>query len=968
MTLRFKLPPHFKPRFLEELNTPLHPLFHWRERKPAKEETSFAKGIRIGVSFPDPHKVLTTALDDFLDFLASLKIPQTEASELRFRLLPQLKREEHRITVCHGMIEISASDTEGVRRALVWIEDEMLRREGPFLPLGVHQRYPVIRTRLSRCFFGPINRPPSNRDELLDDINYYPDSYLNRLAHEGVNGLWLTIRFRDTVPSTLLPDYGRDAEKRLEKLRWVVARCACYGIKVYCFCIEPAALPTDSPIFKKHPELKGHVQDGMAAFCTSSALGKEYLEEAGRVLFEKVPDLGGMIVIPVGERFSHCYSLFLPESGRSNRPCNCCRCSRRSPHEVLHDALAALRRGIDKAAPEAELIAWPYGQLVLWGPKATINAAKHVPERVILQHNFETGGVNFQLGKERPLWDYWLSWAGPSSLFSEIAKTSAKHRISAKLQVGCSHEIATVPFVPVPGLLYQKYDAMHRLGVSAAMQSWYFGNYPSLMTKAAGELSFAPFPEKESDFLLHLARRDWGAEASDVVTAWTLFRKAYENYPASHLFGYYGPMQDGVTWPLHLIPRNAPLAPTWMAGYKPSGDYLADCIGSFFTLEEVVTLSRRMVRLWKKGQGFLEKAFLAHEENRARLLEVSVARAIGLQFESGLAILRFYQVREELMDTSGREALRILDAMEAGVRTEIARRLEMIEYCRIDPRLGYHSEAEGFKVTPALIRRGIASLERLLAGEFPLVRDAIMGNRILFGDYTGKAPKRRPYAMPMLSYSEARGGVLNGEVWKKVPALPLRNLLVQAGSNPSKNSYGSEWARGSREEVPINVRFKLLADAEAIHLQVEIIPSNLSAFSLLQHPEGLEKSIATVTIDIEPGRLRPRIQFNLDSEGCKRSLLDDSLLAATPPPFEAYWSHSDSGVEGAVLSIPWQSLGMKSLRFPFRLNVKVLFFNAETGRRYELSWMRRSPLKARLVWGDANPATDYRWCVAGPVV
>ena len=56
---------------------------------------------------------------------------------------------------------------------------------------------PWIENRITRCFFGPIKRPPYNRDELMDDVDYYPDAYLDRLAREGVNGLWLTIEFKD---------------------------------------------------------------------------------------------------------------------------------------------------------------------------------------------------------------------------------------------------------------------------------------------------------------------------------------------------------------------------------------------------------------------------------------------------------------------------------------------------------------------------------------------------------------------------------------------------------------------------------------------------------------------------------------------------------------------------------------------------------------------------------------------------
>ena len=45
---------------------------------------------------------------------------------------------------------------------------------------------PWLENRISRCFFSPIKRPPFNRDELKDDIDYYPTNYLERLRREGV--------------------------------------------------------------------------------------------------------------------------------------------------------------------------------------------------------------------------------------------------------------------------------------------------------------------------------------------------------------------------------------------------------------------------------------------------------------------------------------------------------------------------------------------------------------------------------------------------------------------------------------------------------------------------------------------------------------------------------------------------------------------------------------------------------------
>ena len=85
--------------------------------------------------------------------------------------------------------------------------------------------------------------------------------------------------------------------------------------------------------------------------------------------------------------------------------------------------------------------------------------------------NQEMRALKEQLGKVRQGGDYWLSWEGPSNNFREMARRvrEKEPRLSAKIQVGCSHEVATVPFVPAPGLLYRKFKAMKEAGVTDAM-------------------------------------------------------------------------------------------------------------------------------------------------------------------------------------------------------------------------------------------------------------------------------------------------------------------------------------------------------------------------------------------------------------------------------------------------------------------------------------------------------------------
>lgn len=623
---------------------------------------------------------------------------------------------------------------------------------------------------------------------------------------------------------------------------------------------------------------------------------------------------------------------------------------------MLYDTLAALQRGMKAANPAAELIAWPYGQLMMWGEKMTVESARHIPKGVILQHNFETGGTNRQLGKDRPLCDYWLSVVGPSPVFRGAARAACAGgiRMSAKLQVGCSHEDATVPFVPVPGLLYDKYRILHELGVSAVMQSWYFGNYPSLMTRAAGLLSFSPLPKCESDFLSELAAREWPGQEASVVKAWTSFRHAYENYPSTHLFGYYGPVQDGVVWPLHLIPRNRPLAPTWKLGYPRSGDYVADCLSSEFTLNEVVTLCTRMARQWRLGLRDLDKAFSASEKTTNQCTEWNVAQAIGLQFECAAAILTFYQMREVLAETTGKKALHMLDAMREVVKCEIIRRQAMIDLCRQEPTLGFHSEAEGFKVTPALIRKGLRSLTRLLDGEFVVVRQAVLRNETLFGHYTGRTAKHL-----LLFRKDLSKGSAKESLSPRAGAIPWNSLghfLTQNSQISGKPVRGTDWCRSKLVNSPARVQFQAGFRSSGLHLVVvAAISGSLSSACLYQAPW-----FPLILIDIEPRRLHPRIQFSSDILGNATTLIDDGYMMTALLPFAVEWNLQAAGWT-AEIAIPFESARLRRTDRLFRFNLRVLTFNKETDERHELSWSRRSPLKPRQAWDDANPAQDYTW-------
>ncbi|MBR2374200.1 MAG: hypothetical protein IKA87_08235 [Lentisphaeria bacterium] len=633
-----------------------------------------------------------------------------------FRSEPSWEHEEFEVNTSENGAEIVASDSDGMRRAVYFLEDRIREMAAKLFTYGSWHRKAEVKIRISRCFFGPTVRPPFFIDELTNDIDYYPEEYLNKLAHEGINGLWLTMYFFD-MPSTVFKDHGKDAPKRFAKLQRTVDKCAKYGIKIYVFFSEPKffadnfkphAYPLDSA--KDHPELRKENN----RFCTSTEAGKRFIRESVEALFSNVHGLGGCINIMYGEDNGTC-----PGVSPSAIKYQCPECTRRGAPAVYREQAEIFYQAMKKYSPESEFIGWFYAPGSRDGSKSSQFLAgieEAWPEECFFMLNFESGGMAEQLGKVRTVFDYSLAYVGPCQQYVDMTER-CKGRKAAKLQVGCSHEDASVPFIPVPSNLYEKYKFLQGHQVTAAMQCWYFGNYPGLMNKAAGELSFSPFPESEQEFLQFLAAPDWRENSAVVAEAWSHFSTAYRLFPMNICFEWYGLLHHSIAWPWHLFPADAPLAPSWLIHQFPeiSGDRIGEALGFHHNLADGIELCRQMDEEWSKGSTLLEKLLSGYQENPDRLEDIGVALAVGLQIKSALNTLRFYEARERMFRTGISE----LEEMKKLVRDEIVYTQRMKELCLKDPRLGYHSEAEAFLFHPERLTKRAELLQVLLDEDFP---------------------------------------------------------------------------------------------------------------------------------------------------------------------------------------------------------------------------------------------------------
>ena len=629
--------------------------------------------------FDDPENLLSSAVDSLRRFMK-------EAIPFHFPVTLRLARrkwipETYELETMPASAQITGAGLEGVRRGIYALIRMWESSPSPQLPERKIRRSPWLKNRISRCYFSPINRPPANRDELLDDEDYYPEPYLDRLAASGINVLWISAELRQLCGTRFTGPPAPDALRRIAKLRRIVERCRRYGIRIFLQMNEPVAFPLDDPLYRDHPLFKGVERFGRACFCPSSPEAEAYLEESFRNLFASVEHLGGILNITLGEGLTTCASA---------DPAECPRCSRLPWKEILHRTWRAMRRGIDASAPDAELVSWLYLPEAKELDERILQLLEGVPERVIVQLNCDSGGEMVQNGKCRRVGDYWLSMDQPSSNFIRFAETAERWRVpvSAKIQVGCSHEVASVPFVPVPGLLYRKYRALRKLKVSSVMQCWYFGNYPGLMNGAAGELAFEPFDDTEEDFLLRLARFEWGKHAARVAGIWRIFGEAYRHYPASNMFQYYGPVTDGVSWPLHFQVQNRGLTPTWLLEPEINGDDIVEALMEI-PMKDAITQMKTLSRLWHRGAVRFSALRGSFAGNRDRLLDIGLAEALDILFDSARNILEFYQARSRMIRIAGKEA---------------ANTRRMLQLTENDPRLGFHSEAEGYKFYPDKLR------------------------------------------------------------------------------------------------------------------------------------------------------------------------------------------------------------------------------------------------------------------------
>jgi hypothetical protein len=568
----------------------------------------------------------------------------------------------------------------------------------------------------------------------------YTRDELKAIRDEGFTSVWLHPGpLRDLIKTRVFPDLGQGQAAHQLALDRVLADCERAGLGLYLYLLEPAYLREDHPLFKQHPDIVGDLPETEVhpsfkpkhpfevALCTSTRKVQDYIRQSFQGLARRFPGLRGTIHIVATERLTHCWShawyrvmedcrCFCPDARRPTCP----RCAKQEPEEVIGELAGLFEQAIHSVDRRMRVIIWNWDWVIYYpDPQAPIVQA--LPKRVTFLSDFERGGWKESFGQRFYVDEYSLSYIGPSPKFIEstaLARQGGRD-VFAKLQIGASHDLGSVPNLPLIANLQQKLVGLYRLGVNGAMATWDFGCSRTLNTYVFNRFCDDPAAGcNQAAFLKRMAMEYFGpCDAEATLAAWRHFCQAFDLYPFSQRFTYYSPIHNAPAYPLLPEYRAVRMDRYYNQDY---GDRLRDTLVRF-TWEEVIARLAEMERLWRHGLAFYERALAraggTAAQRRHRFEELSVARMIPIHLRGTWNAYRLHawKIRKagyELWDKPHR--FRPDAEARAIMADEIRNARRAIPLCEADPRLGVHLEADQPLYTAGMIREKIRVMKARL--------------------------------------------------------------------------------------------------------------------------------------------------------------------------------------------------------------------------------------------------------------
>jgi hypothetical protein len=555
-------------------------------------------------------------------------------------------------------------------------------------------------------------------DETLSAVQVYTEEELQKIADAGFNAIWVHGLLRHLVKVEPFPELGMHAEIQINAMRQLIKRAGQYGIKVFIYMQPPRALPqSDTDFWDNHLDVWGEedVCHGIAVrrLCTTTVKVQQWLKNAGEALAQNLSDLAGIILITSSEFPSHCYShrrRFIPTEW--SPVIECPRCRKFEPETVVAELISAIRNGIRAASSEMEIAAWNWSWS--WNADSEGKIIEQLPSDIILLTDFERGGYKDLYRRPDFYMDeYSLAYAGPSEKCRMTFEAAQRRgmRFMTKLQLGTTHELASVVSLPMFGSLYDKAVFHRNENLVGFMGCWNFGNaLPSSNVNAFNFFVSNDCPSDKDSALLEFAKRYFpGVKTELLLEAWNIFEQAMDYYPFTIAFLYHGPQNHTLSYKEMYVPGplgGKPAGRSWK--FDERGDDLTNSYRlhhTQFTLDDLIERVGKLAAVWQCGVNILKQSFKGCEDKK-NLDELGNAVICGAVWKSTENTYRIFQLRKNWNESKREGFLRIVD-------DELSILNEVLPWVKRDPRQGFHIEPHGYMFNAETIAAKISILEKL---------------------------------------------------------------------------------------------------------------------------------------------------------------------------------------------------------------------------------------------------------------
>lgn len=571
---------------------------------------------------------------------------------------------------------------------------------------------------------------------------YCNNEYLKIISTFGFNGIFLYVNFWDFVQSKVLPELNsKDAEKNFRLLNQSVNRAAKFGIDLFLH-LNTLKINTNHPVFENHPEVKGAFtwDTNHNCLCTSNDKVLYFFDEVITNIFNKINGLGGLILIIGGECLIHCYTRPVP---RTKSGTNCPICSKKRPSSVVAKLVNTVANAAHIVKPSAEIIVWPYSAQLWSEDKYQSDLVKNLDKRIIFMPTFEKEEAIRKDGVDSYIFDYSISFIGPSSVFKKQAELVKKYglKLYAKTESGFAIEMFNVPYLPLAYRWLERYKRIREYPVDGLLECWRFHGFTGSIIEEIVS-GFIKKPDIDIENLLQsIAIHNLGKRASkNILQGWKYLSKSFDYFPFSAWVTgapyLRGPFYIGPAHPLilelwnTLLPKNL-----FYRRYnvEESGEEYSVLRPLFFYdtfwmqpfgYDKFRKALKKVLDYWTKGLNEFEIAIKLSRINQDKKnkvqLELNIVEAVYYTLRTAINLADFIHWREKLFNTTNlghNELLNIYRELNSISEQELINAKESLILIEKDSRVGYNFY--GICYSKNMIKAKVKQVEHLLEVELP---------------------------------------------------------------------------------------------------------------------------------------------------------------------------------------------------------------------------------------------------------